>query len=239
MAGKGYRRVLLKLSGETLSGTTQSGIDPGALGFLVSEIAEARKVCKEIGVVLGGGNIFRGIRSEGFSIDKRTGDYMGMLATVINGLALRDALRSKGIGAHLLAAARMQPVAEGYTLKSALDHLGDGEIVIFSGGTGHPFFTTDTAATLRALEIGAEILLKATKVDGVFSADPVKDKKAKKYDTLFYDEVIAKKLNVMDLTAVALARDNGLPIRVFDFFRKGNLKKALLKENIGSVVKGG
>jgi len=239
MAGKSYRRVLLKLSGETLSGTTQSGIDPGALGFLVSEIADARKACKEIGIVLGGGNIFRGIRASGYSIEKKTGDYMGMLATIINGLALRDALRSKGIGAEILSSVDMAPIAEGYSPAKASEFLDAGKVVIFAGGTGHPFFTTDTAAALRALEIGVEILMKATKVDGVFSADPVKDKKAKKYDTLFYDEVISKKLSVMDLTAVALARDNGLPIRVFDFFRKGSLKKALLKEKIGSIVKGG
>jgi uridylate kinase len=238
MAGKSYRRVLLKLSGETLSGNSGSGIDPEALGFLVGEISEARKAVKEIAIVLGGGNIFRGIRSKGFSIDKKTGDYMGMLATVINGLALRDALKSKGVEAFLVSAIPIQPFAEGYTPKAVLDHLKNKEIVIFAGGTGHPFFTTDTAATLRALEIGADILLKATKVDGVFSADPKKDKKAKKYDTLCYDDVIKMKLNVMDLTAVALAREDNLPIQVFDFFKKGNLKKALLKEKVGSIVKG-
>jgi uridylate kinase len=239
MAGKNYRRVLLKLSGEALSGDSRSGINPEALNYLVNELAEARKAVKEIGIVLGGGNIFRGIRSNQYLIDKKTGDYMGMLATVINGMALRDAIKSKGMGAHLLCASSIQPFAEGFTLKSALDHLENKEIVIFAGGTGHPFFTTDTAATLRALEIEADILLKATKVDGVFSADPKKDRNARKYDKLSYDEVIMKKLNVMDLTAVALARENALPIQVFDFFRKGNLKKALLKEKVGSIVKGG
>ena len=239
MAGKGFRRVLLKLSGETLSGPKGAGMDSSALGFLASEIITAKKTAREIAVVIGGGNIFRGVRSAGYSIDKKTGDYMGMLATIINGLALRDALVSKGCAAEVLNATPMPPIAEGYSPGRANRLLNEGNVVIFTGGTGHPYFTTDTTGVLRALEVGAEILLKATKVDGVFSADPKKDGKAKKYDILTYEEVIGRKLGVMDLTAVALARENGLEIRVFDFFKKRNLKKAVSGEKIGSAVRGG
>lgn len=239
MAGKVYRRILVKLSGETLSGESGFGFDENSLEFLAEEIVEARKVVREIGVVLGGGNIFRGINSPKLNIDKRSGDYIGMLATVINGILLKEILTNKGLKVRLFNSFDFSPFVEGYSQVKALESLEEGFIVIFSGGTGHPFFTTDTTAVLRALEIKADILLKATKVDGIYSKDPKKDKNAKKFTTLTYDEAIANKLNILDQSAFALARDNNLSIYVFDFFKKGNLKRVLNDEKIGTSVKGG
>lgn len=234
-----YRRILVKISGETLSGKEGYGIENASLKFVVGELLEAKKVVSEIGVVVGGGNIFRGINSPEFSIDKKSGDYMGMLATVINGIALKEALISKGVKAEILNSFDISPFAEGYTPSKASSILQEGKIVIFTGGTGHPFFTTDTTGILRALEVGAEAFFKATKVDGVYSNDPKKDTKAKKYEILTYDEVIAKKLNVMDQTAIALARETNLTLHIFNFFKKGNLAKELKGLRIGSIIKGG
>ena len=229
----------MKLSGETLSGESNSGFDSECLDFLASEIISAKKCVKEIAIVLGGGNIFRGINSKKFSIDKRIGDYMGMFATVINSLAIKEVFISKGEKAEVLNSFDFSPFVQGYSLERATKSLEEGNIVIFSGGTGHPFFTTDTTAVLRALEIKSEILFKATKVDGIYSKDPKKDKNAKRYQTLTYDEAMAKKLKILDQSAFALARDNNLSICVFDFFKEGNLKRALNNENIGTIVKGG
>jgi len=234
-----YSRILIKISGESLSGEAGYGIESTSLKFVVEQLVEAKKIVPQIGVVVGGGNIFRGINSPEFSIDKISGDYMGMLATVINGIALRDALICKGVKADVLNSFDISPFAEGYTPSKALNKLKEGKIVIFTGGTGHPFFTTDTTGVLRALEISAEAFFKATKVDGVYSKDPKKDKSAKKYETLTYDEAIAKKLNVMDQTAIALAREANLTLHIFNFFKKGNLVKELKGFKTGSIVKGG
>jgi uridylate kinase len=234
-----YSRILIKISGESLSGEAGYGIESASLKFVVEQLVEAKKIVPQIGVVVGGGNIFRGINSPEFSIDKISGDYMGMLATVINGIALRDALICKGVKADVLNSFDISPFAEGYTPSKALNKLKEGKIVIFTGGTGHPFFTTDTTGVLRALEISAEAFFKATKVDGVYSKDPKKDKSAKKYETLTYDEAIAKKLNVMDQTAIALAREANLTLHIFNFFKKGNLVKELKGLKTGSIVKGG
>lgn len=236
---RNYRRILIKISGESLSGEAGYGIDSASLKYVVEELIEAKKIVHEIGVVVGGGNIFRGINSPEFSIEKKSGDYMGMLATVINGIALRDALINKGVKADVLNSFDITPFAEGCTPSKALNKLKEGKIVIFTGGTGHPFFTTDTTGVLRALEINAEAFFKATKVDGVYSKDPKKDKSAKKYETLTYNEAIAKKLNVMDQTAIALAREANLTLHIFNFFKKGNLAKELKGKRTGSVVKGG
>lgn len=237
-AGK-YNRILLKISGESLSGEAGYGIESLSLQYVVDELILAKKVVSEVAVVVGGGNIFRGINSPEFSIKKKTGDYMGMLATVINGLALKDALKSRGFEADVLNSFDITPFAEGFTYEKAISKLKEGTIVIFTGGTGHPFFTTDTTGVLRALEISADAFFKATKVDGVYSKDPKKFKDARKYETLSYDEAISKHLNVMDQTAIALARETNLPIHIFNFFNKGNLAKELRGQKTGSIVKGG
>lgn len=234
-----FNRILLKLSGESLSGESGLGIDCANLNYVVEELIHAKKVVREIGIVLGGGNIFRGIKSSKFSIDKKTGDYMGMLATVINGLVLRDALRSKKVDAEVLNSFDITPFAEGYTPEKALRSLKDEKIVIFTGGTGHPFFTTDTTGVLRALEIKADAFFKATKVDGIYSSDPKKNKKAKKYEFLTYDEVLSQNLSVMDQTAIALAKEAKLILHIFNFFNKGNLLKELKGVMTGSIVNGG
>jgi len=233
-----YKRVVLKLSGEALQGRQDHGIDAQLLASLASQIAEIRQLGVEVTLVLGGGNIFRGAGGvKHFKIERTVGDYMGMLATVINGLAFQDALEKKGIATRVMTAIEMHQVAEPYIRRRAMRHLENGRVVIFVAGTGNPYFTTDTAAALRAMEIGADAIFKATKVDGVYSADPMKDKRAKKFLKLTHMDVLKKGLKVMDATAISLCMDNRLPIVVFDLTRPGNIKKILLGKNIGTIVR--
>jgi len=232
-----FSRVLLKLSGEALLGERQSGIDPEANQAISSEIKEICDLGVEVGVVIGGGNIFRGSESGELGIDRVTLDQMGMLATVINGLALQDMLEKQGVTTRLMSAIELRQIAEPYIRRRAIRHLEKGRVVIFVAGTGNPFFTTDTAAALRAAEIKAEVLLKATKVDGVYSADPLKDKNAVRYDELSYLAIIDKGLSVMDATAITLCMVNHIPIRIFNIFKKGNLRRVIMGESIGSLIK--
>ncbi len=234
-----FRRVLVKLSGESLSGEAGYGITTTFLKYVVDELILAKEVVPELAVVIGGGNIFRGISSKEFSIEKKTGDNMGMLATVINGLALKDGLIRRGIEADVLNSFDITPFAEGYTHQKAEGMLKEKRVVIFTGGTGHPFFTTDTTGVLRAIEIQADAFFKATKVDGVYTKDPMKDRSAKKYEVLTYDEAISKNLNIMDQTAIALAKDANLTLHIFNFFKKGNLAQELKGYRTGSIVRGG
>ncbi len=233
-----YKRILLKLSGEALHGDGDGGIDFGIVGQLCDEVKQVRAMDVGIGLVVGGGNIFRGTHDNESGLDKPTGDYMGMLATVINALAVQAVLEARDIPTRVMSAIEMPPVAEPYIRRRAVRHLEKGRVVIFGGGTGNPFFTTDTAAALRANEIGAEILFKATKVDGVYDADPVKNPGAKKYDTLSYTTILAKNLGVMDATAISLCRENELPILVFNVTQPGNIVRALEGEHIGTIVEG-
>ncbi len=239
MAAPAYKRILLKLSGEALQGPRQSGIEFDTLGRFCDEIAEVHEMGVDVGLVVGGGNIFRGAEGLGNGLDKPTGDYMGMLATLINALALQAGLEKRGVPSRVLSAIEVRPVAEPYIRRRAIRHLEKGRVVIFGAGTGNPFFTTDTAAALRASEIGAEVLLKATKVDGIYDSDPKKNKDAKRYDVLSYTEVLARNLAVMDATAISLCRENKLPILVFDLTHKGNIVRALQGEAIGTFVQGG
>ncbi len=232
-----FRRVLLKLSGEALMAGRSHGIDPRRLNDYVEEIIEVSKAGVQTGIMIGGGNIFRGIKGVDEGFDRVKGDYMGMLATVINGLALESAFESKKARARLLTAFRMEPVAEFYSRDKAINALENGEIVIFSGGTGNPFFTTDTAATLRAVEIEADVMLKGTRVDGIYSADPEKDPDAEKFDEITFDEAIEKNLRVLDQTAFTMCRENELPVIVFDMNERGNLKKLISGQKIGTLVK--
>jgi len=232
-----YNRILLKLSGEALMGVQKSGIDPITLGTYANQIHEVAQTGLEIGIVIGGGNIFRGISGLSKGFDRVKGDYMGMLATVINGIALQSAIESAGTQVRVMTAVRMEPFAEFYSKSSALEALGKKQVVIFSAGTGNPFFTTDTASALRAVEIEAEVLLKGTRVDGVYSSDPEKDPKAKKFDEISFDEAIEKQLHIMDLTAFTLCKENKLPLIVFNMNIKGNLKKLISGEKIGTLVK--
>lgn len=232
-----YKRILLKLSGEALMGSRTHGIDPVRISDYAKEIKKAVEKGVEIAIVIGGGNIYRGVAGVSNGIDRVQGDYMGMLATIINGLALQSAIESEGIETRLLTAIKMEQVAEPYIKRKAVRHLEKGRVVIFSGGTGNPFFTTDTAAVLRAAEINADVILKGTRVDGIYSADPEKNKNAVKYDTITYKEVMNKGLKIMDMTAFALSDDNHLQIVVFDMNTKGNLIKLLSGENIGTLVK--
>ena len=231
-----YKRILLKLSGEALMGKEQYGIDSKKLTDYANEINEITKLGVEVAIVIGGGNIYRGIQSEGAGFDRVQGDHMGMLATIINGMALQSALESLDIETRLLTAIRMEQVAEPYIRRKAMRHLQKGRVVIFGGGTGNPYFTTDTAATLRAIEIEADVILKGTRVDGIYTADPEKDASATKYDTITFDEVFQKKLSVMDLTAFTLCQENNLPIRVFNMNIEGNLAKICKGENVGTLV---
>ena len=232
-----FKRVVLKLSGEALQGKLGHGIDSGVTVSIAKRIKEVHKLGLEIAIVIGGGNIFRGATAESAGLDRSTADYMGMLATVINGMALQDALEKEGVFTRVMTAIEMRAVAEPYIRRRAMRHLEKGRVVVFVGGTGNPYFTTDTTAALRAIEIEAEVILKATKVDGVYSADPKKVKNAKRYKQLKYLDVIKRNLRVMDVTAVSLCMDNKLPIIVFNLFEKGNIKKVILGENIGTVVK--
>jgi uridylate kinase len=233
-----FKRVVLKISGEALQGRLGYGIDYDVTNSIARQIKEVRKLGVEIAVVIGGGNIFRGSIGSAKGIDRVNADYMGMLATVINGLALQDALEKNGVFTRVQTAIQMQQLAEPFIKRRATRHLEKGRVVIFVGGTGNPYFTTDTTAALRAIEIGANVILKATKVDGVYSADPVKNKKARRYGSLRYIDVLKKGLKVMDATATSLCMDNHLPIIVFDLFREGNIKRVITGERIGTIVKG-
>ena len=232
-----YKRVLLKLSGEALIGGGEYGIDPKMLSHYANEINDVINQKVEIAIVIGGGNIYRGIQSEGAGFDRVQGDYMGMLATIINGMALQSALESIGVQTRLLTAIRMEQVAEPYIRRKAMRHLEKGRVVIFGGGTGNPYFTTDTAATLRAIEIESDIILKGTRVDGIYTSDPEKDHYAKKFNSIKFDEVLEKKLKVMDLTAFTLCQENHLPVQVFNMNKKGNLSAVCKGENVGTLVK--
>ena len=233
-----FKRVVLKISGEALQGELGHGIDHGVTGSIARRIKEVRGLGIEVAIVIGGGNIFRGAVAESRGIDRSTADYMGMLATVINGIALQDALEKEGVFTRVMTAIEMREVAEPYIRRRAIRHLEKGRVIVFVGGTGNPYFTTDTTAALRAVEIGAEVILKATKVDGVYSADPKKVKGAKKFKKLKYIDVLKRNLRVMDATAISLCMDNKLPIIVFNLFKKGNIKRVILGDNIGTVVKG-
>jgi uridylate kinase len=234
-----YKRIVLKLSGEALQGTKPHGIDHAVLVSIAAQIKELRDLGVDVAIVLGAGNIFRGqenTASRGLDMDRSVADYMGMLATVINGLALQDVLEKSGMPTRVMTAIEMQRIAEAYIRRRAIRHLEKGRVVIFVAGTGNPYFTTDTAAALRAMEIMADAVLKATKVDGVYSADPVKVKSAKKFSKLGYLDVLRKGLKVMDATAVSLCMDNKLPIVVFNMNVKGNIKRVVMGERIGTVV---
>ncbi len=232
-----YKRVLLKLSGEALLGNQEHGIDAETCASFATQIKEVSSLGVEIALVVGGGNIFRGhVESKKFGLDRAVADYMGMLATVLNGLALQNALEQIGLPTRVMTALPMAAIAEPYIRRRAIRHLEKGRVVIFVAGTGNPYFTTDTAAALRAKEIGANVIMKATKVDGVYSADPMKDPLAKKFSRLKFMDVLKKNLKVMDSTAISLCMDNDLPIVVFNLLEVGNIKKAVLGENIGTVV---
>ncbi|KRO65662.1 MAG: uridylate kinase [Cryomorphaceae bacterium BACL11 MAG-121128-bin16] len=231
-----YKRILLKLSGESLMGNGEYGIDPKMLSKYANDINAIIKKGVEVAVVIGGGNIYRGIQSEGAGFDRVQGDYMGMLATIINGMALQSALESISIKTRLLTAIRMEQVAEPYIRRKAMSHLQKGRVVIFGGGTGNPYFTTDTAAVLRAIEIEADVILKGTRVDGIYSDDPEKNPSAKKYESISFDQVLQMKLSVMDLTAFTLCQENNLPIKVFNMNVEGNLTKVCEGKNVGTLV---
>ncbi len=232
-----YRRVLVKLSGEALMGGQSYGIDRAVAAQIAGEISEIRALGVELAIVIGGGNIFRGVAASAAGMDRAQADYMGMLATVINALALQDALEAAGVVTRVLTAIEMRSVAEPFIRRRAIRHIEKGRVVVFAGGTGNPYFTTDTAAALRAMEIKAEVILKATKVDGIYSADPVTNPGATKFDALTYLEVLDRRLKVMDATAVSLCMDNKLPIVVFNLRRPGNMKRAILGEAIGTTVR--
>jgi len=231
-----YRRVLLKLSGEALMGDLDYGIEPKVIQRIAAEIAIARNSGTEIAIVIGGGNIFRGAGLARTGMDRVTGDYMGMLATVMNALAIQDALESLDVYARVMSALQINEVCEDYIRRRAVRHLEKGRVVILAAGTGNPFFTTDTAASLRAIEIGADVLLKATKVDGVYDSDPVSNPDAKRFETVSYDQVLSDKLSVMDATAIVMCRDNNLPLRIFDLTRDNALVQAMSGDEIGTVV---
>ncbi|KAI5913991.1 MAG: UMP kinase [Proteobacteria bacterium] len=231
-----YKRILLKLSGEALMGDDPYGINEEVVTRIVSEVAEITRLGVQVGVVIGGGNIFRGMKGAASGMDRATADYMGMLATVMNAMALADAMRRMDVEARVQSALRIDQVVEPYIRGRAIRHLEEGRVVIFAAGTGNPFFTTDTAAALRGAEIGAQIVLKATKVDGVYTADPKKDPSAKRYHRISFDEAIGRNLAVLDATAFALCRDQKLPINVFSIFKPGALKRVVLGEDEGTLV---
>ena len=236
-AGKpAYKRILLKLSGEALMGDDAYGINTAMLAGIVAEIKSVAELGVEIGIVIGGGNIFRGMAGASTGMDRATADYMGMLATVMNGMALSDALRQAGINSRVQSALSIEQVVEPYIRGKAIRYLEEGRVVVFAGGTGNPFFTTDTAAALRGSEIGAEIVLKATKVDGIYSADPKLDPKATRYTRISFDDAISRNLKIMDATAFALCRDQRLPINVFSIFKTGALKRVVSGEDEGTFV---
>ena len=232
----GYKRVLLKLSGEALMGDDAFGINRATIERMVAEIKEVVETGVEMAVVIGGGNIFRGMAGGAAGMDRATADYMGMLATIMNALALQDAMKHAGLEARVQSALRIDQVVEPYIRPRAMRHLSEGKIVIFAAGTGNPFFTTDTAAALRGVEIGAEVVLKATKVDGIYTADPKKDPNATRYSDITFDEAISKNLGVMDATAFALCRDQKMPIKVFSIFKEGGLMRVIKGEDEGTLV---
>jgi uridylate kinase len=231
-----YRRIVLKLSGEALAGSQGYGIDPPVLDRVGADLREVIDLGVQVAIVIGGGNIFRGIAASAAGMDRATADYMGMLATIINALALQDALEKAGLQTRVLSAIEMRAVAEPYIRRRAIRHLEKGRVVIFAAGTGNPFFTTDTAGALRAVEIGADAIIKATKVDGIYSADPKKDPTARRIDKVSYIEVLNRGLGVMDTTAISLCMDNKLPIVVFDLTEPGTMKRLVLGEPVGSIV---
>ncbi len=233
-----YRRVVLKLSGEVLAGNQGFGIHPDVFQGIAEQIRDAASIGSQIGIVIGGGNVIRGISAASRGMDRATADYMGMMASVMNSVALQDALEKLELSTRVCSALEIKEVAEPYIRRRAVRHLEKGRIVIFAGGTGNPYFSTDTAAALRAAEVHADAVLKATKVDGVYSADPEKDKGAKRYDRLSYDEVIERRLGFMDQSAIGLCRNNGLPIVVFDMTVPGNVRKVVAGERIGTIVSG-
>ncbi len=236
MPSAAYQRVLLKVSGEALMGQDSFGINAGVLSFVAGELKSALALGAQIGLVLGGGNIFRGVSESAKGMDRVQADNMGMLSTVINSLALQDAMESRGVPTRVMTAIQMPQVAEPFIRRRAVRHLEKGRLVIFAGGTGSPYFSTDTAAALRAQEIGAQVLCKATKVDGVYDCDPMKNPQACKFERLTYDEVLSRHLGVMDLTAISLAGDNRLPIIVFDLMTPGNIGRVIMGEAVGSRV---
>jgi uridylate kinase len=237
MSSPKYKRILLKLSGEVLQGEKGYGIDPKVLSFMAEEIKKTKEIGAEIAIIIGGGNIFRGLSAVAEAgMDRSAADYMGMLATVMNSIALQDILEKLGIPTRVQTAIEIQKVAEPYIRRRAIRHIEKGRIVIFAGGTGNPFFSTDTAASLRAVEIGADILLKATKVDGVYTKDPLKDPDAKKFDEITYLEILNQNLKIMDVTAISLCKENSLPIIVFDLMKEDNIKKVVLGEKIGTLI---
>lgn len=232
-----YKRILLKLSGEALLGSKEFGIDQAILNRIAEELKEIHSLGVEIAVVIGGGNIFRGVTGEKEGLNRARADYMGMLATLINALALQDVLERKGVPVRTMSALEVIEVAEPYIREKALRHLEKGRVLLLACGTGNPFFTTDTASVLRALELQAEILMKATKVDGVYDRDPLKDSSAKKFDEISFNEVLLRNLKVMDATAFSLARDHNLPIMVFNLFQEGNIKRAVMGEKVGTIIR--
>jgi len=231
-----FRRILVKLSGEALMGDGDYGIDPAMLRRIALEIQELQALGVQVAVVIGGGNIFRGAGLARAGMDRVTGDHMGMLATVMNSLAMQDALESVGAHARVMSAIRINEVCEDYIRRRAIRHLEKGRVVLFAAGTGNPFFTTDTAASLRAIEIGADLLVKGTKVNGIYSADPKKDPKAVRYPTLTYDRVLDERLEVMDATAIVMCRDNRLPLQVFNLYNAGDLLRIVRGEDVGTIV---
>jgi len=232
-----YKRVLLKLSGEALMGNAEFGIDPQVISRFATELAELNAQGVELGVVVGGGNIFRGAGLAASGMDRVSGDHMGMLATVMNALALQDALEQQGVFCRVMSAIKINQVCEDYLRRRAIRHLEKGRVVIFAAGTGNPFFTTDSAASLRAVEVGADLMLKATQVDGIYDSDPKKNPDAVRYTELSYDEAINKRLAVMDTTALVMCQEQQMPLRVFDVHKKGNLAKIIYGEDIGTLVK--
>jgi uridylate kinase len=234
-----YHRVVLKLSGEALLGTRQYGVDPAVCHFIARQVQEAQAAGVEIAIVVGGGNIFRGLAAAARGMERATGDYMGMLATVMNGLALQDALEKEGLPTRVMSAIGMNEVAEPYIRRRAMRHLEKGRVVILAAGTGNPYFTTDTAAALRAVEIGAQVLLKGTKVDGVYTADPKLEPDAERHEEITYTQVLTERLNVLDSTAVSLCMENDLPIIVFDMNQPDNIRRAAMGEPIGTLIHGG
>ncbi|MBM4341153.1 MAG: UMP kinase [Deltaproteobacteria bacterium] len=233
-----YKRILLKISGEVLTGEGGYGIDPSVILKIAGEIKEVKALGVEIAIVIGGGNIFRGVAASAKGMDRVSADHMGMLATILNGIALQDALEKMGVQTRLQTAIEMRELAEPFIRRRAVRHLEKGRVVIFAGGTGNPYFTTDTTASLRAMEIGAEAILKATKVDGVYDSDPMVNRKARKFDELTYLDVLKKQLKVMDATAISLCMDHQIPIIVFNLKKKGNIKRVILGEKVGTKVKG-
>ena len=231
-----FKRILLKLSGEVLMGEGDYGIDPGVLARIAGEVRELRQFGVEVGMVIGGGNLFRGVGLAKKGMDRVAADHMGMLATVMNSLAMQDTLERLGVFTRVMSAIRINEVCEDYIRRRAIRHLEKGRVVIFAAGTGNPFFTTDSAASLRAIEISAEVMLKATKVDGIYSADPFKDLKAVRYDRLTYDEALARKLQVMDATAIVMCRENDIPLKVFNINRHGDLVRVVCGESVGTTV---